>query len=484
MIDRHGKPVAGATVAAESWRGHRTLNLVRFDTDQEGRFEWRNAPDDSILFSAFKVGYMSSRRVEMTAAGSDSVVTLNPVLLISGRVKDAETGKPLPTFRLIRGLAFSNNPRVAWMTREASEFSGGRYTFRQDEPYDGYAIRIEADGYKPAESRVFRPGEESPTFDFAMTRALAADLLSGIIVRPDGKPAAGAEVALATPEHPLIFEAGRRAFGRGNGMSIAKTGPDGRFSFDRPTGAFLIAAMSDDGYSEATPEAFAKSDALTLRPWGKIKGRARIGRKPAANEVIALDRRGVMPRGPRGVHGFYQMETRANAQGEFIFDRVIPGPNEVSRVIITEFGNGSSQYMGCWQEPVDVAPGQTVLVHIGARGRPVIGRIVLHDAPGGHVNWRQNRPATLTKARGFNLLPDPRRFDRYAANLDKDGRFRIDDVPPGRYELTVTIDAPAAAERPGPVQELGVVKVPVEVLKGDDDVPVDLGEIAAEVKGR
>ena len=82
------------------------------------------------------------------------------------------------------------------------------------------------------------------------------------------------------------------------------------------------------------------------------------------------------------MHAFYSIETRTDAQGRFVFDRVIPGASEVSRVVVTEFGNGMQQHMGCWQEPVDVAPGQTVLVRIGGKGRPVVGRVVLQAAPG------------------------------------------------------------------------------------------------------
>ncbi len=147
-------------------------------------------------------------------------------------------------------------------------------------------------------------------------------------------------------------------------------------------------------------------------------------------------------------------------------------------------------HMGCWQEPVDVAPGQTVLksTSVARAGRWSAGSCCKRR-PESHVDWRQNRPATIEKARGLNhlfnpLAQDPRPFDRFAASLDKDGRFRIDDVPPGHYELTVTIDAPPVLNRPGPVKELGQVKVPVYVAEGDDDVPVDLGEIPAEVKGR
>jgi hypothetical protein len=114
----------------------------------------------------------------------------------------------------------------------------------------------------------------------------------------------------------------------------------------------------------------------------------------------------------------------------------------------------------------------------------VVGRIALQAAPGAHVDWRQNRPATLEKARGSAPVADPNPFVRYAANFDKDGRFRIDDVPPGRYELTITIDAPPVPNRAEPPRILGQVKVPVEVPQGSDDVPVEVGDIKAEAKGR
>ena len=71
-----------------------------------------------------------------------------------------------------------------------------------------------------------------------------------------------------------------------------------------------------------------------------------------------------------------------------------------------------------------------------------------------------------------------------AAGIDRDGRFRIDDIPPGHYELTVTIDAPLGLNERAPARELGRVKVPVDVPEGNDDAPVDLGEIPAAVNGR
>ncbi len=372
----------------------------------------------------------------MTAGDTEHRVTIDPTLVISGRVTDAETGRPVPAFRLVRGFELSNNRGFVWIEQELVEYRDGRYSLSYTELQDGYAVRIEAPGYKPADSRVFKSGETTPTFDFALTRATADDLLTGVVVRPDGRPAAGAEVALATPEHPLIFENESFRFGRGNGMSFAKAGPDGRFAFDKPPGAYLLAATSDAGYGEARPDEIARSGKIAMKAWGKVRGRARIGRRPAADQTITLMRRNDRPAGPNGVNTFYNIETRTDAQGNFTSDRVIPGALQVARVVITEYGNGMRQHMGCWQEPVDVAPGQAVLTHIGGRGRPVIGRVAVKAPPGVTIDWRRNEPATIQKRQALNLLgEDPHRFDRFAAGLDHDGRFRIDDVPPGSYEL-------------------------------------------------
>jgi hypothetical protein len=405
-------------------------------------------------------------------------------VVFANKPQPAEEGIKANLIAAIRGIVSSNNPRPSLSMQEDAALTGGRYTVKFDGPYAGYAVRVEAEGYKPADSRIFRPGEVAPTFDFALTRAGAADLLTGVVLRPKGPPAAGAEVALVTPQHPLLFETKLRAFNRGNGMSVAKTGPDGRSSFDKPRSEYMLAAMSDVGYAEATPGGHGKLGTLALQPWGKVKGRARIGHQPAAYQVVAFERHGAHPVGLRGVFGFYQRETRTDAQGDFSFDRVSPGAGEVSRVVLADFADGSGQHVGCWQEPVDAAPGQTVLVHIGVRGRPVVGRIALQAAPGADVDWRQNRPTTLEKDRSTEPVPDPNPYVRYAANFDKGGRFRIDDVPPGRYELTVTIDAPPVPGRAEPPRELGKVKLPAEVPPGSDDVPVDLGDIKAEVKGR
>ena len=135
-----------------------------------------------------------------------------------------------------------------------------------------------------------------------------------------------------------------------------------------------------------------------------------------------------------GVHAFYSIESRTDAQGRFVFDRVMPGPGEVSRVLVTDFGNASQQHMGCWQEPVTVVAGQTAEVKIGGKGRAVVGRVALESSARHPRRLAPKPPGDDRTARGFNPLAglfgqDPHQNDRFAATLDKDGRFRVEDVP-------------------------------------------------------
>ena len=115
VVDRAGKPVAGAYLQVGTWRGHDSLLRVgaqtevawrstwNAQTDAAGRFTWTSAPSDAMLFHIFKDGYLRKEPVSLTASDQEHVVTLDPGLVISGSVTDAVTGKPVPRFRVIQG---------------------------------------------------------------------------------------------------------------------------------------------------------------------------------------------------------------------------------------------------------------------------------------------------------------------------------------------------------------------------------------------
>ena len=194
VVDVRDKPVAGASIFADTWRGHRSINY-RTDTDADGRFQWRSAPKDVVLYDLLKQDYMSGRRVPLTASGREQTVVLYPELIVTGRVTDAETGRPVPKFRVVKGWQSAQQPGwrdpIDWSENMAVEVAGGPYTASFRDSRERCSSRSSA-GLQPAQSRAFKPTEGSQTFDFKLERAAA---LAGIVSLPDGKPAAGAEVS-------------------------------------------------------------------------------------------------------------------------------------------------------------------------------------------------------------------------------------------------------------------------------------------------
>ncbi len=87
VVDREGKPVVGAFFAADTWRGHRSIRF-RADTDAEGRIVWKDAPKDVVLCDMGMKGFMARRHLPLTASDAEQTITLDPELVISGRVTE------------------------------------------------------------------------------------------------------------------------------------------------------------------------------------------------------------------------------------------------------------------------------------------------------------------------------------------------------------------------------------------------------------
>ena len=126
---------------------------------------------------------------------------------------------------------------------------------------------------------------------------------------------------------------------------------------------------------------------------------------------------------------------------------------------------------------VEVKPGQTVQVTIGGKGRPVIGRVVLDGTPESPVDWTQNDAGRDQTRRRVGLA-------LFASNIDKDGRFRIEDVPAGKYELESRRQWRPDPRFGGPGDVIGKVKMPFtvpEIPGGRSNEPLDLGTITAKL---
>jgi peroxiredoxin len=547
VLDSEDKPIQGAFVAADTWRGHRSINW-RSESDSEGYFEWNGAPADEVLFDIGKQGYMSVRGFAMSSEIDEYVIVLYPPLRVSGAVVDAATNEPIRSFKVVTGIKWDSSDRVHWSRDNARDFTNGRYEHTFTYPYDGHLIRIEAEGYMPSVSRVFYNDEADVVFDFALERGEGP---GGTVYLPDGEPAADAEVILCTPSQGAYLQNGRNVHKRD--IVFVETGPDGRFSFPAQTEKYLLAVLHDEGYAEITDEELATSGEVTIQPWGRVEGELRIGSEPGAGEGVSLYyERPYEPNTPRLGHNYSSV---TDANGYFAFDRLAPGAARVGRHIWT----GRYRRYHSHAVPVEVRAGETISVTIGGTGRPVVGRVVVPpdcDEPvdwsrgdsrlgskdpekpqppypddfrkmtrkeqvAWYLNWQKTEEGkAFIKKHLLPMYPDniiemteeeieawfknwgkseagkaymkaqqerARQRRSYPVMISSDGTFRVEDVPAGAYGLHISVYEKPRDQRYGYGELIGSLNYEFEVPdvnEGDSDEPLDIGTHEIEIRKR
>ncbi len=467
VVDRAGQPVAGAFVAADTWRGYRSLRW-RANTDAQGRFQWDDAPRDDVLMDMGKQGYMSLRHYSLTASDREQVITMNAILRIAGRVVDKETGQPIPKFTLVPGYDSGNNRSVSWDHRQARAMTDGRYEIGFSEPRPGHLVRIEAEGYLAEVSRAFDDGDGHVRFDFALRKGAA---LSGTVCFPDGKPVAGAQVILCTPSQGVFLRNGRND--RASSNPSVETGQDGRFALPAQTDPHLLVVLHDQGYMQVTDDDLKRSSTVTLQPWGRVEGQVLIGRRPGANQdVRMLFDRPSQPGTPRVYH---EGGAVTDKDGHFVCERVAPGRATIGREIrVGQYNRRFAQNI-----PIEIKAGETTRLTIGGRGRPVTGRVVIPD----EVKDRINRETTECFVRG-QAGEDSSRVWNF--RLESDGTFRAEDIPAGAHCLYVHVYALATIPRASRGEQIGTLTHPFtvpEMPEGRSDEPLDLGVLELPTGG-
>ncbi len=201
----------------------------------------------------------------------------------------------------------------------------------------------------------------------------------------------------------------------------------------------------------------------------------------------------------------FHYQTHCDPEGRFMFDRVPAGWFEVGYLAKTGdiFSSPTSR------TPVVVKAGATTRMKLGGEGRPVIGRFI---PPAGYkgpvyfgaglrsletVRPEPPRPANyndMTKREQQGWLKQWWQSPEYQAYSDKiwhnpdwrhytfrvqeDGTFRIEDVIPGKYDLTVWLEERFTGR--GRPEEIGTYHGSVEVpamTQAYTEEPLDLGNL-------
>ena len=169
---------------------------------------------------------------------------------------------------------------------EAKSDGDGHFELK-NAPADRWMYRIEAEGYMPAESRVFQPyapDKGKVTYDFKLSKA---PQLTGTVLGVDGKPLAGANVYLATERMNIQ---NRTDVYSGTAQSV-QTDADGRFELNPEVEPFCLVVVHEQGVAMITEKECATPPELKLEPWNGQNQQMQIIRRPTKNQSVDFPQR-------------------------------------------------------------------------------------------------------------------------------------------------------------------------------------------------
>ncbi|OHB55588.1 MAG: hypothetical protein A2Y12_07085 [Planctomycetes bacterium GWF2_42_9] len=166
IIDLQGVPIEGLTIYATGWRGINSL-VFATTTDSQGYFQWNSAPADEVLLTLRKSGFMSTYNYPMQT-GVDYKITMLPPIKMHGSLISAEPTMQIESFIMTVGYYFEAE-KISWLDANSVIFSGINYEINITEPYD-FKLKVQAEGFKTAESPVFNTSKTSFDFDFVMRK--------------------------------------------------------------------------------------------------------------------------------------------------------------------------------------------------------------------------------------------------------------------------------------------------------------------------
>lgn len=503
LVNTNAEPIPGGTLVLEAgfdqgsfgWDGK---------SDEEGRIEWRSAPPGrELTFTAYAPGYRYHRRLSLATDGTEQTVTLHPKLEVSGDVVDAQTGQPIARFKAIPG---EGREHPNFDRSELHYGTEGQYRLSFDE-MGALVIRLEAEGYEP-EIGYPQPGPAGePRCDFRLRRLDPKAGVQGVVLNPDGSPAADAEVALCGLEHSAML--GRGRFLNRTENLVTNADASGRFRFPIVRVPHTVVAVSPRGFGR-TSVLKSKSVEVRLEPFGAVEGRLlREGQALAGRSVMLLDQSYAHYRGAVALD-VAAFSAQTDAAGAFRIEGV-PGGDFLL------YQNPGVGRLLTDQTVASVTAGQVTTIVMGQpapAGRTVVGQLKPSEPVPG--DWGRlvtmssltrkltgpQPPADLTEeARQLWLVAWHqseaggawlRQWVRHDVTVAADGRFTIRGVVPGEYEFWLNA-LPEESPRTDPWREQNalwqghVLYRPMTIPAADPtgpDAPYELGDVEVKIQRR
>jgi thiol-disulfide isomerase/thioredoxin len=350
-------------------------------------------------------------------------------------------------------------------TGALQKFTDGKYEIPFDRDGGSYEVEIEATGYVPVGAKDLTFKDGSVVFDARMKKSAG---LGGMVLLPDGKPAAGADVLLGMGDDRRLV---RVAELRGGALSDAhaRTDKEGRFVLPPKAGDVRVSVLHDAGWADVSLPGDASNATIELTPYAVVEGRAVMGGKPLAGtdvEVMPIfEREEIAARGPRMMvkQDSGQWMAKMDAEGRFKVHGLIDGEYRLS-IRLGERTADPFSTTSAYTMELRLKPGEHAVLTLGGSGRPVTGKLTRgRDAESVELpRWGTLRvpmpiylrPANWTKLNdtekrllmdAFHESPVYKAYTseptQYAVDIQRDGTFRAEDVPAGKYLLDINVQA-------------------------------------------
>jgi hypothetical protein len=448
FTDKEGAPIGDVMLAFNFWRGHRPFHLA-FKSDAAGLLTWADAPADAIGYTVLHDSYQS-QEVKLTAKPEVQTVVLLRHAIISGRVLDAQTKQPIHVFRLTRGRIFHERREWSdWSYVQARTFQDGKYKMGIGRPVvmlnpEGgpgevgfHRVRVDADGYRPAISREIANEEEHAECDFELEPATGVE---GTVRDPDGNVVAQADVIILGSGNPVMVR---------NGEVLTKqhftvsTNDDGRYVLSpQELDIGILVIHSRQGYLVTRWTELSAVPDVQLLAWGQLDVATTAGEQSEARYFVRPASRA--DDGSSRIR--FDSTPVLSPEGSWVFKGLPAGP----------FRLGTSPGPLNAGPVVTIENGKTARLDFQSGRRTVVGQILLPaetvsiEEPLAHLRLRRKLPDlpmpeglddTGRRAwfREYSETPEGQQrlaesFER-TFELDRQGRFRIDDLEHGRYKL-------------------------------------------------
>ena len=410
--DTTGRPVEDAEVEYEAGRITRAVR-----TDETGYYETILLTERRTSLRVSHPMYRKAHRQPVFPGSANVDFVLEAYGAVSGRVVDAQTGKAVPVFEITSAGGFIKEITALTLIRTGKvDNEEGLFHIADVVPGDVTLVVRKSD-YAIAMQPVFVPPGEG--VEGIVIRLQPAASIKGVVTDVSGKAIADARVFYGTVPHESWHTKYSAAVTGANGVfaldSIAATGQLlSAYHRDYAVGSTLVKAGPDD----------ARAVAIVLEQGGAVEGLITMDGEPLANGEVSVS----------NSEYFYSPHHygKTNQDGQYSLSHLTPG--EVRVLLTTRYGEDGSGWRRLERAAI-LEDGKTTVVDFDASryygilegtvsvgGEGTMGAIVVAH----------------TEANGL--------VEMYRSITGQDGRYRLEELPPGPVDLEV-IATPGDGQR-------------------------------------